>query len=404
MVVLSKLQLLCDFPFIKSCRPLHFSGHQHCSANAIMCFLNAARACTKYYVPVYILQLALVGAKNLNQEKFLEIFLGYLRSVIYGGVFPMAASGTLCLYLTLFGRIDVKTLLTIGVMVGVTIFCETKRNRRLNSYMISTLALEVMVNELEAKNLITRSPLRDTLKFMAINGLVMYFLARKKLKSLNFWFYDIKPIKEKAPDDNVENIQKCTHQDNCTNFLKEGFKKYFFIGYGWNLIKIIMKKSALMIKKPKLIPSFIVKLENLKFGAVLGLYAVIYRYIMCNLVKIDSVQSAQRRAVHSGLAGVLAGSTYIIEPNLQFGLTALVTLLQIFYENLKETTFNENFWEKVPGAELCFIVMVSYLNICYIANTVDMQRANIKFIYDTFSGNIASKFRTVILREMKLIQ
>lgn len=64
MVVLSKLQLLCDFPFIKSCRPLHFSGHQHCSANAIMCFLNAARACTKYYVPVYIVR----KLQKINQQ------------------------------------------------------------------------------------------------------------------------------------------------------------------------------------------------------------------------------------------------------------------------------------------------------------------------------------------------
>ncbi|XP_017768116.1 PREDICTED: uncharacterized protein LOC108556492 [Nicrophorus vespilloides] len=300
------------------CSILHPWMDECVPANAYL-MVQAAIGCTKFFFPLYLAQVIL-NRHNINWRRLVK---SYIRTLIYSVSFVGFFMISNCIQCWYFGRLHYYSLaLASGFFAGLPIFIESPVNINLNTLYFFNMFLEAVVMNLESIGKITRTKTKDTLAFMTCSSILMYLFDTQSCKPYNnLWFYQQKNSTERNRDN-------CAHKDNCHMHILKGIIQYFGVGFGLEVIKFALTKFQALMKDPKLLITMLLNKNNLFFGLVTGGYVGIFRLVNCLLTKMDK----RERGYHKALAGFVSGITYCIKPNLQFGITAFATIVQLLIQ------------------------------------------------------------------------
>ncbi|XP_076258865.1 uncharacterized protein LOC143195515 isoform X2 [Rhynchophorus ferrugineus] len=259
-------------------------------------------------------------------------------------------------------------------------------------YAARITLIEATFKNLDFYNIFKLTTVNQTLLFMALSSALMHMLQNKKSKInfVNFWFYDPKPLK----DDPAEKF-KCNHQQPCDIYALKGTVRYFAFGYFFSIIKKLIPKMLTLYKKPQNLLYVLVNKDNARFGAFIGIYVGLYRFIVCVLLKNKLVRPNYMGAI----AGLLCGTTYAVAPNIQILAIGVTTLLQTFYHELTQNSSIKDSW--IPQQ---IIYMISHGILMHLA-IMSRQTCPIyyKNMLNTCTNNLYIKIYNELIRKYILV-
>ncbi|XP_050304045.1 transmembrane protein 135-like isoform X2 [Anthonomus grandis grandis] len=281
---------------------------------------------------------AIVNHKKLKHKAFLkQLVIEELRSACYGVLLANIFLAANCILCKLTGGLHYYNIgLISGFISGLSVLIETNENHRLDTLIFSNCLVEAMFKNIDAYNILKLTKARETLLFMGVSSLLMHLL-QNKIKSKNYgtlWFYSPKPFTYESDAENTNEKcvkVKCDHQGQCLNFAVMGGRKYFVLGLLFSIVRKFIPKMLIIFKKPSELYKILVNKEHLKFGAFIGSYVAIYRYVTCFLIK---KHNHVNQKYFGAVAGLFSGLTYAISPNIQVMSVGVTTILQIFYNNI----------------------------------------------------------------------
>ncbi|XP_044257742.1 uncharacterized protein LOC123006899 [Tribolium madens] len=336
MVIISKPLFYEKLEPTIKCRDLVHPDISSCTkANLKLCLEAFLPGVFYFYLPIHLLQVIL-DYKKINRKNFLKNLLkNILRSESFGVTFGGLAIATICLHSHLSERLRYYTLLLLpGIVAGISIRWEHPRNRQLNTILWASLVVEALFKNAYYFKIFTYSPIKETLIFMLVSSSLMHLFINRDKKQIpfNLWFY--KPSDPKK------------YKFTLYNYFRE-ISKYFGFGYGLNSIRCVLKDAKMMFKSPlQFIRKTAFNRSNLKFGIIIGLYVGLFRGVSVLLQKYSNLEKA-----NAAIAGLVAGISYYIEPNMTILTTAVVTVLQILCKQI--STIPE--FRKIPFTELVFM-------------------------------------------------
>ncbi|KAH1005420.1 hypothetical protein HUJ04_006412 [Dendroctonus ponderosae] len=345
------------------CRNIH-SWNQNCTKSQIWFVSTVFVGSLKFFLPIYIVK-AIINSRRFKEKNFwLQLVLGQIRSSIYGtlmGSLFLAGNCLLwqakliCLFSVLkpcffqsnlTGRLHYYNVsIVAGMFSGLSLLVETKENQTLDTLIFFNLLVEAFFRNFVNFNLPILTTGQETLLFMAVSSLLMFLLQsdQTKKKLTNFWqvcskvsnftpnklrhfrFYTPPKFSRK------ENLDhNCVHEGFCADFALQGIQKYFLLGYGFGVVRKLIPSMLRVIRNPLALLPIAFNKDNVKFGAFISAYVGVHRYFTCLLLKSNGVD----QKYFGALAGLLAGATYSISPNLQVLTVGITTVLQILYHRL----------------------------------------------------------------------
>ncbi|XP_066254441.1 transmembrane protein 135-like isoform X2 [Euwallacea similis] len=285
----------------------------------------------KFFLPIYIIK-AILRRKKLKQKEFLKkTVLEEFRSALYAVTLglPIFIANY---FSKLTGRIHYYNLgLVAGFFSGFGLLIETRENKMLDTLIFFNLLVEAAFKNMHRFDILKLNRTKETIIFMLVSSLLMHILQnrQKDYKFTNFWFYmpELYGRSEKIPKKRgTLGENGCSkHEGKCRAFALEGLQKYFFLGYGFSIIKKIIPRMFLAFKNPKLLYSLIINKENARFGTFIGAYVAIYRYVSCYLLSNHLIKTELIGAI----AGFLSGCMYSVSPNIQVISVGITTLFQV---------------------------------------------------------------------------
>ncbi|XP_066152195.1 transmembrane protein 135-like isoform X2 [Euwallacea fornicatus] len=290
----------------------------------------------KFFLPIYVIK-AILRHKKLKHKGFLKkIVLEQVRSTLYAVSLGLPLIMANCLLCKVTGRLHYYNLgFVSGIFSGFGVLIETKENRMLDTLIFFNLLVEAAFRNMHRFDILKLTRTKETLIFMLVSSLLMHVLQNrhKDYKFTNFWFY--MPELHSKSEKILKEPRSCDgsgcnkHKGKCLAFTFEGLQKYFFLGYGFSIIKKLIPKMFFVFQNPKLLISLIISKENARFGAFIGAYVGIYRYVSCYLLSNRFVKTKFIGAI----AGFLSGCMYSISPNIQTISVGIITLLQIGFNH-----------------------------------------------------------------------
>ncbi|KAL1491464.1 hypothetical protein ABEB36_012061 [Hypothenemus hampei] len=311
------------------CKDLHKWNDNCLIANlwfAQKTFLGAL----KFFIPIYIVK-ALINHKKMKQKKFwIKLLQEEFRSSLYGALLAQPILTGNCLIYNLTGHIHYYNIALInGLVSAFALLIETKENKMLDTLIFFNVMVESILRNLDHFNLMKMTNTNQTILFMLTAALLMSSLQNREenFKFPHFWFYTPeKHIKRNSED----SIPKCEHDDSCTGFALKGISKYFLLGSSFSIAKKLIPNMLSIFQNPKSVFPILVNTEHVTFGAFIGTFVGIYRYVFCLLLTTNKLEQKYYGAV----AGFLSGSAYCLSPNLQVLAVGITTILQLEYNKL----------------------------------------------------------------------
>ncbi|XP_019772714.1 transmembrane protein 135 [Dendroctonus ponderosae] len=309
------------------CRNIH-SWNQNCTKSQIWFVSTVFVGSLKFFLPIYIVK-AIINSRRFKEKNFwLQLVLGQIRSSIYGTLMGSLFLAGNCLLCNLTGRLHYYNVsIVAGMFSGLSLLVETKENQTLDTLIFFNLLVEAFFRNFVNFNLPILTTGQETLLFMAVSSLLMFLLQsdQTKKKLTNFWFYTPPKFSRK------ENLDhNCVHEGFCADFALQGIQKYFLLGYGFGVVRKLIPSMLRVIRNPLALLPIAFNKDNVKFGAFISAYVGVHRYFTCLLLKSNGVD----QKYFGALAGLLAGATYSISPNLQVLTVGITTVLQILYHRL----------------------------------------------------------------------
>ncbi|KAF7268833.1 hypothetical protein GWI33_018177 [Rhynchophorus ferrugineus] len=375
-----------------SCRAIH-GWESSCHKASLRVGYEVLRGSLVFFFPIYILK-AIIDYRKRKRKNILWKFLeSELRSAMYGVAMANLLLGTNCLLWRLCGRINYYNIgLISGAISGLSLLIETRDNKILDTLIFFNLLIEATFKNLDFYNIFKLTTVNQTLLFMALSSALMHMLQNKKSKInfVNFWFYAPKPLK----DDPAEKF-KCNHQQPCDIYALKGTVRYFAFGYFFSIIKKLIPKMLTLYKKPQNLLYVLVNKDNARFGAFIGIYVGLYRFIVCVLLKNKLVRPNYMGAI----AGLLCGTTYAVAPNIQILAIGVTTLLQTFYHELTQNSSIKDSW--IPQQ---IIYMISHGILMHLA-IMSRQTCPIyyKNMLNTCTNNLYIKIYNELIRKYILV-
>ncbi|XP_018579211.1 transmembrane protein 135-like [Anoplophora glabripennis] len=340
---------------------------------------NVVKGTAKFFFPIYLLKL-MINYKKIKDVEFIKsLVLAEGTAILYGVGLGSLVIATLCTLRKIFGRIHYYNVVVFpGIVSGLSLLIETKENQILNTLIFFNSFVETLLNDVNF-SLFEITETREVLLFMAVSAVLMYLLENRtnELNMIYFWFYT--PPRRKIVDKPDEE-KACDHPSSCWKFWKDGFVKYFSLGYLVNVVRGAIPKIGKLARNPRTFINLLLSTSNVKFGLFIGGYVAVYRMLTCYLLKWGKI----RRKFHGLLAGLLSGLTYAISPNIQVVVVGITTILQILYAKLSDRlNIKNNFWPRQLLYMVCHGVLlhkkIFYPNLCssYYSNMIDACTNNV---------------------------
>ncbi|XP_030755675.1 transmembrane protein 135-like [Sitophilus oryzae] len=330
MVVLSKElfyeKVLKEF----TCNHLHTWEGNCLKANFDLCcdvFLGSL----KFFIPIYVIRAVLDYRKYKDKKVVLKKFVqNEIRSSFYGMLLGSLLLGSNCVLCRLTGRMNYYNIgLISGLVSGLGLLVETKENKILDTLIFFNLLVESAFQNIDYHQIVNLTVTKQTIFYMLISSALMYMIQKKnhKLDFVHFWFYTPKNFMNLC-DENYT----CYHKNDCYDYIFKKSLKYFGLGYAFSIIKKLIPKMLSLVQKPQNIFGILVNKDNVRFGAFIGGYVCLYRFIICHLLKAKIID----KKYFGAIAGFLAGGTYAVAPNIQVLVVGITTLLQVFYHQISQ--------------------------------------------------------------------
>ncbi|CAH1967560.1 unnamed protein product [Acanthoscelides obtectus] len=301
-----------------SCNVIHYWEKDCLKKNFSWYFIkNLILGSGKFFLPVYILKLALNYKKAKDKKFLLSLILSEARSIIYGIAMGEMIVATMCFNRAILGRLHYYPILFIpGAISGLSVLIESKENQILDALIFFNSLVETVLNKLQL------SVKMETFAFMLVSGALMSILENRKkdIKFMYLWFYTPQRIQQADDKQN----RSCIHKESCFEYVYKGFGKYFALGYAVNIVRSVLPRMGRMVQKPSLLVRLLLNKSNFLFGLLIGSYTGLYKLISCYLNKTSVVKKEFRGLI----SGFLSGAAYAIYPSVQVFVIAITTLLQ----------------------------------------------------------------------------
>ncbi|XP_008190486.2 uncharacterized protein LOC103312205 [Tribolium castaneum] len=336
MVIISKPLFYDKLELAISCRELVHPDVGSCTkANLKLCSEDFLKGVFYFYLPIHLLQVIL-DYRKIKRKHFLKNLLqNVLRSECFGVSFGALIIATICLQRHFTERFHYYSLLLLpGVVAGISLRWEHPRNRQLNTILWASLVVEALFKNSYYFKIFSYSPVKETLIFMIFSSLLMHLFVNRDKKHIpfNLWFY--KPSHPKK------------FKFTLWNYFIE-ISKYFGFGYGLNSVRCVLKDAKMVFKNPlQFVRKTIFNRSNVKFGIIIGAYVGLFRGVSVLLQKYTDFERA-----NAAIAGLVAGLSYYIQPNMTVLTTAIVTVFQILCQQIA----TKPKFRKIPFAELIFM-------------------------------------------------
>lgn len=207
---------------------------------------------------------------------------------------------------------------------------------------------------------------KNTLFFMVINSLFMYYLRLSKTNKNDhvtpeLWFFS--PSHSPLNEENEKIVEKrrrpCSHIQSCIKSILKETSKYFWYGAALEALRITVANFEMFIKNPKTIRTSLFQKSLLKLAAFAGLYVFLHKITICALCRLRGKNMNSNTLI----AGFISGLSYYVRPNLSISITVFVNLLHLIW---KYHRINEKFMRNLPTSELMFIFISGFLFHCRV--------------------------------------
>ncbi|KAK3932480.1 Transmembrane protein 135 [Frankliniella fusca] len=318
-----------------------------CPGAALDMFGGCLLGSVTYFVPFYLVHIIWNAKKALSGDKefYADLAHFYSRSIVFGGVMGLLFSTTSCTLSRLLGGFTFWTTLCVpGMCAGLAIFVEHVYRRRIVMHTFYNLALEYLYIRAQLARLVRRTATGETAFFMAVNATLLSLLHKgsaTKKKTPVFWFFmpegENKEAKTSSP-------KACPvpHRHSCWRSALQVTSKYAGLAAALQALRVVMARGSGVVKSPG---SFLGDYFSRKTGAgILSIGGYVARCLLASWYGSDNYQ-------HSALAGLVAGSTYWLQPNTTILTSALIATIRLLLDYLPRQLKVLHEW---PMAELLF--------------------------------------------------
>ncbi|VEN33882.1 unnamed protein product [Callosobruchus maculatus] len=367
------------------CNVIHYWEKDCLKKNFSWYFIkNVILGSGKFFLPVYILKMALNYKKLKNKKFLMSLLLSEVRSIMYSIAMAKIIVATLCIDRALLGRLHYYAILFVpGFMSGLSVLVESKENQILDSLIFFNSFVETVLNKLQMP------VAKETLAFMLVSGALMYAFENRKddIKFLYLWFY----TPQRRALQTADKQNNCIHDESCFRYVYQGFCKYFGLGFAVNIIRSGLPRMGKIAQRPSLLMNLLLDKSNVLFGLFIGSYTGMYKLISCYLNRTSLV----KKEYQGLLAGILSGVTYAIYPSIQVFLIAITTLLQLIYDHIAKTLkITNSFWQR----QLLFMFCNGYLlhNKMFFSETCSPYYSR---MIDACTNNLSYNMYRKLLKE-----
>ncbi|CAH0723521.1 unnamed protein product, partial [Brenthis ino] len=275
------------------------------------------------------------GKKILKKEELIKAGEYYIRSTILGALISGSSSTIVCILRWMSGRKMnyYNYILIPGTLNGVFISLEPPKRRGLVINLFCNLVIEYWLRALQRNGYISITKTKLTFLFMVGSALLFYLMrleGDKDERTPLLWLFTVEKVRHKK--DELDNV--CPHKGSCLQHISQGALKYFGIGFGINVARVLLSRLSSPWKA-------ILRARHFDLALFFASYIGIYRAVICYLCRKRGVDSA----MYALPAGCLAGLSFIFKPSLGFAIASLTGAFKLFSTILYE---KEILTDRVP--------------------------------------------------------
>nr|XP_018916817.1 PREDICTED: uncharacterized protein LOC109043910 [Bemisia tabaci] len=377
MTVISKLEFEAAMAG-RTCADVMHPWHPQCGPAARMIFASTAIGFNKFMLGLYLLDvlLKLTREKELTKEEIMFIIKSYLRT----GVAALWIATTFLASNCIFRRwmpFNYYTTVSVPAFIGgLGISFESKQRIEFILYTWLNMLVETTFNHLEYLKIWRVNAVSGTALFMLANGLVMYEIRRLKLQGRTptfYWFFsppsvrnqqDIQNNNSSSTTNNNYNYNNnkgdsvkspigpfCPHEGPCIEEVRKSAIKFLGLGYVFGFLKTSVPRLGLIVKKPRLIISYLLNKKTISYGLFAGLYVALYKGLSCFLCQNQKADSA----ILALPCGTVAGLAFCVLPAPSILAAVLANLIFMYGKN---SSFARS---KLPMSQLSFALVNAIL-------------------------------------------
>ncbi|XP_023940503.2 transmembrane protein 135 [Bicyclus anynana] len=310
------------------CNVLLHPWHEHCLASYVPTYTHSLIGSAKFYFIIHMVQNLMKGKKILKREELMKAVEYYARSTLFGALVSGTCGTFACTIRRLLGnKLTYYTYILIPNMInGIFILLEPPSRRGLIVDLFVNLVIEYWTRTFDRKGYFSMTKGKQTLMFMVGSALLFYLMrleADSNRKTPLLWLFTPEKVRRKTEDSKTV----CPHAGPCRPFILKGFLKYFGIGFGFTMLRVLGPRLGTPLKALSQL-----RWRHLDMGLFFGSYIGIYRAVICYLCKTHGADSA----MYALPAGCLAGLSFNFKPSLGFAIASLTGAFKLYSTILYE--------------------------------------------------------------------
>ncbi|XP_066992281.1 transmembrane protein 135 isoform X1 [Anabrus simplex] len=396
-----------------------------CALSSLQLCYSAIPGTLKMYTVVFLLAMLMRG-KLPTPKDILGMILRIIQSTSFLTCHAFSYSLFMCSLRRIFGNFNMMTASFIPAFLAsyVSILIERPSRRGLLSLYVTNVASETLFRMAAWRGYVRPIQHGEVVIFMlSIAGLLYFYRCKQSSQDVIYGLlrFIVGPYEESAytknqgPDERenekprkvpygviaaavrlysacVKRVRswskhkECPHPFSCVHYVLQGTTKLFSVGYGLQVCLRLLLQMKHLVHDPRRIKRIVFHKDAFFFGAFLGGFSGVFRTSSCALRWLLNKDSK----FHAVPAGLLAGLTFALFPDITIALYLMWKWLQLMYND----GVGKGFLPELPGATvLLYCTSTAILFHAALLEPHNLRPSYWKFLHRVSGGWIVSMDR-----------